>query len=139
MAGFEIGGTHGRGVIAQAFPHALPGLAVLEGTAAARQYLDLHLRGDAQAVVRAIVLEPRDAVAEGIPILAQRARLRIEAEGMREASLVLEFARRQVQEVMRMGDVAAVLVHGGMADGVAPHAVTALRSKSTCEKCCEVS
>jgi hypothetical protein len=114
-------------------------LAVLEGAWLARQHLDLHRGADGQPIVRAVVLEPRDAVAEGIQILMQETRLRVDLQRMREAPLVSELARRQVQEVMRMGDVTAVFVDGGMADGVARHAVTAFRSKSTCEKCCEVS
>ena len=87
----------------------------------------------------AIVLEPRNGIAEGIPILARRTWQRVEDQGMRQASLVFELARRQMQQMMRMGDLAPVFVQGGVADGVLGHAVTALSSKSTCEKCCEVS
>src|ERR1700691_3729000 len=70
LTGLEVRGVHGRGAITQALPDAVPRLAVIENMAAARQYLHLHLGGDAQPVVRAVVLDPRDGVAEGIPILA---------------------------------------------------------------------
>ncbi len=89
--------------------------------------------------MRAIVFEPRDRVAEGIDVLAVRARLRIECERVLETALIGELARLQVQEVMRVRDVAAVLVHRRMPHRVAHHADTARKSKSTCEKCCEVS
>ena len=44
-----------------------------------------------------------------------------------------------MHQMMRVRDIAAVLVHRRMAHRVAPHADTARRSNSTWEKCCEVS
>ena len=112
-------------MIAQALAQGVPGLAGFERLGRARKDLDRHLGDDRQAIVRSIVLEPRNAVAEGIEVLVLRARRRIELERVLEAALIGELARLQVQQVMRMGDVAAVLVHRRVAHRVAHHADTA--------------
>src|ERR1700722_2287825 len=58
---------------------------------------------------------------------------------MIETALICKIARLQVQQMMRVHDVAAILVYRRMAHRVAHHADTARKSKSICEKCCEVS
>src|ERR1700744_2904807 len=58
---------------------------------------------------------------------------------MLEAALKSKFAGLQVEQMMRVHDVAAVLVQRRMAYRIAPHADTARKSKSMCEKCCDVS
>ena len=89
--------------------------------------------------MRPVVFQARDPVAERIEVLPGRARLRIHGERMLHAALEFEVARLEVHQMMRVRDVAAVLVHRCMTHRVAPHADTARRSNSTCEKCCEVS
>src|SRR5450631_441086 len=58
---------------------------------------------------------------------------------MRESALKRKLARPQMQQMMRVHDVAAVFVHCRVTYRVTGHADTARRSKSMCEKCCDVS
>src|ERR1700719_3850963 len=138
-ARLKIRGRHRSGVVAQAAANRIPRLGGFEGICGARENLDLHLRDDGKPLVRAIVFEARDRVAEGVEILARRAGLRVERERMFETALERELAGLQVQQMMRVRHVAAVFVHRCMTYRVACHADTARKSKSMCEKCCEVS
>src|ERR1700693_583418 len=58
---------------------------------------------------------------------------------MPKTALERKVARPEVQEMMGVRHVAAVFVHRCVAYRVARHADTARKSKSMCEKCCEVS
>jgi hypothetical protein len=139
LACFEIRGRHRCSVVAQAVANRIPGLGRLERLRDARENLDLHLRGDREPVMRAVVFEARDRVAEGVDVLAGGAGRRIEHQRVFQASLKREFARLQVQQMMRVRHFAAVLIHRRMAHRVAHQAETARKSKSMCEKCCDVS
>ena len=60
----------GERVVAQALSQLIPGLAGLERLGDAREDLDWHVRGHRQAIVRPVVFEARDPVAERIDVLA---------------------------------------------------------------------
>ena len=60
--------------------------------------------------MRAVVFESRDRVAEGVHVLAPETWLRIEAQRMLETTLKCKFAGLQVQQMMRVHDIAAILV-----------------------------
>ena len=80
-------------MIGQALAQGVPGFAGFERLGRAREDFDPHLGDDRQAIVRSIVFEPRNAVAEGIEVLAFRARRRIEFECVIETALIGELAR----------------------------------------------
>src|SRR5580698_6248264 len=58
---------------------------------------------------------------------------------MFQTALKCKLARSQVQQVVRMHHIAAILIYRRVSHRIACHADTARRSKSMCEKCCEVS
>ena len=126
-------------MVTQSAAKTVPRLGGIERFDAAREYLDLHFRDNREALVRAIIFEPRDRIAESIHVLTVEARLRIERQRMLKTALKCKIAGLQVQQMMRVHDVTAVLVYRLMAYRVARHADTARKSKSMCEKCCEVS
>ena len=97
-------------MISQAAPKFIPGLGGIGRFGGARKDFDLHFRGNCEALMRAVVFEPCDRVAEGVHVLAGEAWLRIEDQRMFETALKCKFAGLQVQLVMRVHHVAAVLV-----------------------------
>src|SRR5450432_1537728 len=124
-------------VVAQAAANCLPRLG-FKRICHPWNHIDLHIRGDGEAIVGAVVLEARNGVAKSVDVFADDLRRWIQNERMAETTLENEVPRLQVQKMMRMRDLAAVLIDRRVTHGVARHADTARKSKSICEKCCDV-
>src|ERR1019366_6742338 len=63
--------------VAQLVAHPLPGLAFMRGQLGRCFETDLHVGDDLQPGMRPIELDPRDAIAKGIEVLAAYRRLRL--------------------------------------------------------------
>ena len=101
-------------------------------------HIDARFGEHFQPVVRQVVFQARHVIAERIHVLAARARLGPQQNSAAMAGLVRPVPRREMQQLVGMRHVAAVVVNGLVAHPVAHrarHAATVRVSTSMSEKC----
>ena len=81
-------------------------------------HFDFHLRAHFESAMRDFEFHARDEIAERIHFIAPPARAWRELDGVLQAFLVTRGSRNQMQQLVRVHDVAAVRVHGVVANVV---------------------
>src|SRR5882672_586966 len=118
--------------------HRLPLFALIGFGRGRRSHLDARLGQHLEPIMRQVVFQAGHVIAKGVDVIAADGWLRHQGDGARMAGLAQRIAGGQMQQLMRMSDIAAVAVHGfvahSIADGVA-HAATVRVSMSMSEKC----
>src|SRR5450631_1072156 len=118
--------------------HRLPLFALLRGGGRRRLHLDARFGKHLEPIMRQVVFEAGHVIAECVDVIAADPGLRHQGDASRMADLPQRVARGQMQQLMRMGDVAAVAVHGFVANSITncvAHAATVRISMSMSEKC----